>query len=287
MFTLLAAAVALAAPVPKPANVELKWRFAKGDTFYVKTEMENSAAVNLGGGGGGAAQTTVTGVAYLYQMTVTAADEKQTTVEVEFLSCQAGTTAGGGLGGGGLKLSDEPTVVGKKVTLTLDPSNKVTKLDGADKLGGVGGVAAGLLGEEYLRHNLDDLIRAVPGKTLGKGDTWTGESEVKMSEEFVMKRTDRGSVAGTEDGFTKLEVETENAMSGGQKGATFDLKGEKGKRTILFDPKAGRVRKVTEEYSMAGTIGVGGGGGAAQNIQMTMTLKATITVSDDKPKGEK
>lgn len=286
MFTAVAVAIALAAPVPKPANADLKWRFAKGDTVYVKTTMESSAALNLGGGGGGgvAPQATSSGAEYLLKLTVTAADEKATTLELEFVSCKTGTD----VGGGGLKLNDEPNVTGKKVTATLDKANKVTKLDGADKLAGPG-AAGGLLGEEYLRYNLEDLIRAVPGKPLGKNDTWTGEEEFALMEGVAIKRSDRGSVAGTEDGYTKLEVETEHTMSGGQKnaGVTMDLKGEKGKRTVLFDPKAGRVRKVTEVYSMAGTVGIGGGGGAAQNIQMTMTMKATITVTDDKPKDDK
>jgi hypothetical protein len=283
MFTLLTAAVALAAPVPKPANAELKWRFAKGDTVYVKTEIENVANINAGGGGGAAVQGTASGAEYEYKLTVTAADEKGATLEVEFLACKSGNAAGLV----GVKMEDQKGVVGKKVTVTLDPANKVTKLDGADKLGGPG-MAGGMLGEEYLKYNLDDLIRAVPGKPLGKNDTWTGEEEFAMTEGIAMKRSDRGSVAGTEDGLTKLEVETDHTMSGGPKngGVTMDLKGEKGKRTILFDPKAGRVRKVTEEYSMAGTVGIGGGGGAAQNIQMSMTLKATITVSDDKPKDK-
>jgi hypothetical protein len=285
VLTLLAAAVALAAPVPKATSAELKWRFHKGDTCYVKAEIENVASLNAGGGGGGGAvQGTESGAEYVYKLTVTADDEKGATLELEFLSCKAGTSAGGG---GGLKLADEPGVPGKKVTVTLDKANKVTKLDGAGKLGGPG-VAAGLLAEEYLKHNLDDLIRAVPGKPLGKGDTFTAEAEATLAEDMVMKRTDRGTVAGTEDGFTRLEVETEQAMTGGQKnGITMDLKGDKGKRTVLFDPKAGRVRKVTEEYTMAGTVGIGGGGGAAQNIQMSMTLKATVTVTDDPPKGEK
>jgi hypothetical protein len=56
---------------------------------------------------------------------------------------------------------------------------------------------------------------------------------------------------------------------------------------VLFDGKAGRVRKLTEEYTMGGTIDVGGGGANGQTIQLTMGMKSTITVSDTEPKDGK
>lgn len=288
MFTTLALAAALAAPVPKAAAPDLKWKFTKGDTVYVKTVTENTSSVTGGGGVGAQAHTSLG--EWVYKLTVLAAGEKETTLEMEFISAKSGSNAGGGVVA---KLDDVAGVAGKKATFTLDKDHKVTKAEGADKLANAAaGVAAGLMGEDYLKHTLEDLVRAVPGKPLGKGEAWTGEGTSPLSDGIIYKRTDRGTVAGTEDGLTKLEVETDNAMTGGPKGGglTLDLKGDKGKRTVLFDPKAGRVRKVTEEYTVSGSINIGGGGGgggAPPNLTLNLSMKATVTVSDELPKGEK
>ena len=286
MFTTLAVAVAvaLAAPVPKATAPDLKWRFAKGDTFYVSAGMETSVAAN-GLPGGGAAQQNTSVAEYSYKVTVASADEKGTTLELEFLSCKSGN------GGNGVaaKLAEEPKMVGTKLTFTLDATNKVTKSEGKVN------AADGLFSSEYLQSHVQDLFRAVPGKPLGKGDTWKGEEEFELTEGMVNKRTDRGTVGGTEDGLTKLEVETANAMVGGPKGGgiNYNLTGDKGKRTVLFDANAGRVRKLTEEYTVAGLItignlgGGGGGGGPPPNITLSMTMKSNVTVSDKEPKPAK
>jgi hypothetical protein len=281
MFTTLALAAALAAPVPKTTAADLKWKFAKGDTFYVTSDVENTASV-VAGGPGVAAQANTSAARFVYKAVVTTAGDKETTVELEFLSASNGT----GVAGAAAKLADTPGVAGKKVTFTLDKDHKVTRSVGADTLPNVGG---GILGNDYLKHNVEDLIRAVPGKPLAKGGTWTGEQESPLADGVVYKRADRGTVTGTEDGLVKLEVETDNVMTGGPKGGgvVFDLKGDKGKRTVLFDGKAGRVRKVSEEYAVAGTIGLGGGGGGGQNLQLSITMKATVSVSDTEPKDGK
>ncbi len=278
-LALLVASAAVAAPVPKNPSPELKWKFAKGDTFYVTSTLDAAAAIN---GGPGNVQQSLTASVYTYKATVTAADDMGSTLEVEFLSCKTGS----GVAGAAVKMADQAGVAGKKLTLALDPTNKVTKADGVADLGNVGG----MLGGEFMQGQMQDLLRAVPGKTLTKGDTWNGEEEQAMGQEMVMKRTDRGTVAGTDDGLTKLEVETDNAMSGGPKGGpALDLKGEKGKRVVLFDAKAGRVRKVEENYTVAGNLdlGNGGGGGAPPAINVTLTFKMTTTVSDKEPKEEK
>jgi hypothetical protein len=54
---------------------------------------------------------------------------------------------------------------------------------------------------------------------------------------------------------------------------------------VLFDGKAGRVRKLDESYTVAGNVDIGGQGGQA--IQISMTMTATVTVSDEKPKDGK
>lgn len=274
MFATLALAAALAAPVPKASAPDLKWKLVKGDTFYVTTSTESAVTVN--GGPGVGAQANTSAAVFTYKATVATADEKGATLDVEFLSCKSGTGAGGGV-----KLDDQKDVIGKKMAFTLDAAHKVTKADGVVGLGNAGG----LFSAEYVQSHVQDLMRAVPGKPLGKGEAWKGEEELPLTDGVALKRTDNGTVAGTEDGLTKLEVDTSNTMTGGKGGIKFDLKGDKGKRTVLFDPKGGRVRKLDENYTVTGSVDIGGGGGQA--IQLNMTMKATVTVSDEKPNDGK
>lgn len=280
MFTTLALAVALAAPVPKQTGAELKWKFAKGDTFYVVSEHEAKMTVNLGGAG----QNVTTSSSLTYKVTVKDDDPKAAVLEVEFVSIAAKVD-----GGGAAPPAKQEDLAGKTLTFTLDADHKATKVDGAEevvKAAGGGGLNGFFQGADAMKHFLDDLVRAVPGKSLGKGDTWTTELLQALGEGVSMARTEKGAFAGGEGGLTKLTADVDRVMEWtGNTPISLKMKGEKGKRTVLFDPKARRVRRVADEYTMAGDGTVGGGGGG-QAISMSMEVKATITVSDDKPKGK-
>lgn len=283
MFITLALSVALTAPVPKGVSTELKWKFAKGGTFYVTYEHEGTAKVD--GLNGTVATTNWSMVTVIYKMTVTTVDEKGVTLEMEFLSAKG---ASGTAGNKPADLDDQPAVVGKKVTLTLDKDHNVTKAVGADEVAAVGGPVGDMYKNDSLKLAIKRMVRSVPGKTLGKGDKWTEKDEWKLPDGMSAKSTDRGTVVGTEDGLTKLEVESDQVWSGdnvgGQKVA-IQLKGDKGKRAVLFDVKAGRVRKVEDAIELVGTIILGGCD--TQTINITAALKVTVTVSDTEPKATK
>jgi hypothetical protein len=282
--TLLLASLALSAPVPKAAAPDLKWRFAKGDTFYVKYEQEATSTVN-GAGAGGQANTSVT--AFVYKFVVTSAKPDETVLELTFESCKTGHAQAGQAA----KLAEEQNVAGKVVTFTLDGKLKVTKVDGAAELAKAApGAASGMLNEDYLKYNLTTLLTAVPGKPLGKGEKWDAETDQAMTQGLTVKKTMRGTVDGFTDGVAKLTVESDHAwtgspQAGGGPGAAnlqYDLRGEKGQTTVLFDTKAGRLKKWEEAYTIGGGIDLGGG----QKLNLTAAMKTTVTVSDEKPKDE-
>lgn len=262
MIPTMLAALALSAPVPKDLPTELKWKFNKGDVFYLTWEDESTGA------------PTSSATAFLFKLSVPAADEKETKLEAEFVSYKSGTATDGKE----IKMADETKVVGKKVTFTLDATQAITKTDNSD----LGVAAVGNLREETLASMMDFLLRAVPGKKLGKGEVWVGEQEKILTSGISYKRADRGTVGDTEKGLTKLEVESDYSWNGKEVGLAVNLKAEKGKRTVLFEGKSGRVRKVQEEYTVTGTVSGGG-----QTRELTGLCKTTVTVTDDKPKGEK
>lgn len=267
MFPALLAACALAAPAPKFAP-ELKWRFAKGDIFYVTRELETTTTQKLAPQ---AAPSTSAGVMlFVYQLTVTTADQKETVVELEFLTAESGNDRAG--------LVELRGLAGKKVTLTLNPAHTVSKAEGAGPDG-----TGKLIEEGTLTHLVNDLFRAVPGKSVAQGAKWSDDQEGPVMNEVTAKRTFNGTVGEPVGGLVRLEAESEQTWTGG-KGYTVNMKGEKGTRTVLFDSKAGRVRKVTDEFTLTGKYEFGNG--EANAIHTTSRHTLTYTVTDEKPKAK-
>jgi hypothetical protein len=287
MTALLLASLALAAPVPKAPSPELKWRFKKGDVFYVQYEQEANSTVN-GGGVGVAAQGSVSATTVVYKFTVTTAADAETVLELECVSAQVGH----GIGGAAVKKDDIKGVAGKTVTVTLDAKQTLTKVTGGAELAKAGGLAEQFLSEDGLKHTLADLLTTVPGKAMGKGEKWSVETASVMTLGLTEKKESRGVVDGITDGVAKLTVEvdrtwagTANAGGGGPgPGITYSLKSEKGEATVWFDTRTGRLQKREETYTMTGGINVGGAGGAAQQINLSASVKGTVTVSDKPPK---
>lgn len=275
MFTALALTAALAAPVPKAEPPLVSWRLAKGDTFYLTYQCESlSEPVGLGMVPGAASAARL-----VANLTVTAAGDKGVTLELEVVSFATGRDA---FREKPAKLTDHPKAVGKKATLTLDRGLKVKQVESDQELATAeGGFGSGLLADHSLQALVSDLTQALPNKRLAKGDTWEGASEYPLGEFATAALTARGSVADlTGDGIT-LAVECDRKTTG-KEPVVLDSRSEKGKRTVVFDPKAGRVRKMTDEYASEAVSGFDG-----REFRVRAKTSSSVTVTDDKPKDAK
>ncbi len=275
MFTALAVAAALAAPVPKAGDPMVAWRLAKGDTFYLTYECESlTEPIGLG-----LVPSSASAGRLVAKMNVTAAGDKGVSLEMEVVEFATGRVA---FKKNPEKPSDHPKAVGKKAAFTLDRALAVVRVESDKELATAdGGFGSGPLADASLQALVSDLTLALPNKRLAKGDTWEGASEYPLGGYATAVLTARGTVTAAADGRVTLSVECDRRTTG--KGpAVLDETSEKGKRTVEFDPKAGRLRKLTDEYTSEGVRGF-------DDRKFTVKTKtfSSVTVTDDKPKGAK
>jgi len=271
----LVVAFTLTAPVPKSLVPALQWRLAKGDSFYVTCEDETASEAT----GFVPIPSEITVTKLVYKLTVTAADDKSTRAVIEVVSFSSGQITAGN---GPPELTEYKNAARLKVTFAFDREWKVkeTKID-PDPSTADGNFSIGELQPEYLPDRFTEYLRAMPGKRLDKGDTWKSELVHPDNGDVTYSQVDRGTVTDVTADRITLAIECDRTTKG--KGPdSLELKSENGKRTVEFDPKAGRMRKLTDEYTLDGEFGMAG-----QRIQIKNTRKAAVAVTDEKPKGGK
>jgi hypothetical protein len=277
MFPTLLAAVALSAPVPKAAPIDLNWKFTKGDVFYVTHRERVATTAELGNG---LKIDAVITTELAYQLKVTATDAKRTELRLTFLSGKKGANDNRGV----IVTEDIPDLADRTVVVHLDATHAITSVEDADDPNGEL-KAFGFVQERSVRARLTELLAAAPGKV--EAGTWAAEREDEPTEGLRVKRSDRGKVADTTDGLTTLAVSFDVEVNDGLPGSSaYRLSGTGQSRKVGFDTRMSRVRKVTETCELSGTVedcGVGG----KETIPVTQKRTTTITVSDDKPKARK
>ena len=249
----------LLAPVPKDLEAQIKWRLAKGDVFYVS--MDDRSSGTLTARAGGMAQPpekSDTETAAVYKYEVLAADGGKRVVKVTIVSFRAALAMNG-------KSIDAPKLEadGATLTLTLDEQYAVTKTEGykeyAEKIGGAASATLGGDTEKGVVEGLRQVFAVVPPKGVSGGAKWEQKASYPLGGMGSLNRT--------------------------AKCAAADLKAEKCKGTVTFDPKRGRLVASTEVIPFAGTMNMKVGD-TPIDVTMEMTVTRTLTVTDAPPKAK-
>lgn len=297
--TLLLLPAILLAPVPKDLDAQIKWKLAKGDVFYVTTEDRSAGTVELKQGpGGGAAMKQRSDARAVCKYEVLAATGTERVVKVTYLSYAM--TIG---------IGDQPgtetsvDVNGASVTLTLDAQFHVTKTEGAKEfiakfganLGGAG--FGGAATEKGMAEGLRQVFAVVPPKGVNGGAKWDQKSVLPMGQLGRLTRTAKCTAADLRDGTGHVviatvadyawaaptEEEKKDIPAGNPAVITSaDIKADKCKGTVTFDPKRGRLVSSTEEVPLSGTLSLKLGETALE-VTTEMTSTRTLTVSDKPP----
>lgn len=284
MLPTLLAAVALSAPVPKAPPIDLSWKFTKGDVFYVTHEFREEishSAVNTPK----LTRTRTETETVVYQVTVSATDDKKRVLQVKFLHGDESDSEEG----------DKPTAIeglaDRTTTITLDKSGRITAVEPTAKRDGGRTPADELLSESNLRIRLNTLLRAIPGESLKQAETWKADSEdsPNQSPSYVtcIRRNVSGKVGETVDGVTRLtaDVSTIYTTHHGET-ESMRLTDESGKQTVIFDAARGRVRSVEETCALDGLLHTDLFG-AEDKVRTILKQTTKITVTDEKPKAKK
>lgn len=294
--TLLLLPAILLAPVPKDLDAQIKWKLAKGDVFYVATEDKASGTVEVKQLGQTLKQQSESRGVCKYE--VLAASGTERVVKVTYLSYSAEIGVNGQP-----QAAPAVDVNGATVTLTLDAQYNVTKSEGAKEfaakfganLGGAG--FGGAATEKGLAEGLRQVFAVVPPKGVNGGAKWDQKSVLPMGQLGRLTRTAKCTAAELRDGTGHVviatvaeyawaaptEEEAKDVPAGNPAVITSaDLKAEKCKGTVTFDPKRGRLVSSTEEVPLTGTMSLKVGE-MTIDVVMNVTTTRTLTVSDKPP----
>jgi hypothetical protein len=286
-----AAVVGLVALVAGGASaadpVALRWKLAKGDTFYVRTVNEMQQTIGVLGQNMEQNQTS-TSVARFKVLDATAdggLTVEQTITKVDIV----GNLPGAADQAGKMK--------GATLTFTLDKDYKVTKVDGYDKyieqISGGNDQAAQVVkaatSEETLKVSVEDMLNPGPGKPVAPGDKWTRETKLPLGPLGTFAVNARYTLDGVDAGAAKVSYDADATFTAGKGGDGLpfqitkgEMKADKYTGTMTFDTAAGRLKESSQNVKLGGALTVSAMG---QEIELTFqqTLKVTSSVTATDP----
>lgn len=266
--------------------VALRWKLAKGDTFFVRTVNEMQQTVGVLGQNMEQNQTS-TSVA---RFKVTDAADGGLTLEQTITKVDiVGNLPGAADQAGKMK--------GATLTFKLDKEYKVTEVAGYDKyleqISGGNDEAAKVLraatSEEALKVTVEDLLNPGPGKPVAPGDKWARETKLPLGPLGNFAVNARYTLDGVDGGAAKVSYDADASFTPGKGGDGLpfqitkgELKADKYTGSLVFDAAAGRLKESSQNVKLGGSLTVSAMG---QEIELTFqqTLKVTGTVTATDP----
>jgi hypothetical protein len=283
-MTHLVAGLALAIAFAGGDEATLRWKLAKADTFYARTATEMKQTVGFAGQSMDQEQTQ----AIVQRYKVLDAGDKGTVLEQTVVRADIR---------GNLPMAEglAERMKGLTLTYTLDPKGKVTKVEGyekyIEKLAGddenLKKLFQATMTEEALKMGVQDLFGFVPDKPVKPGDAWKREYKMSLGPIGQFAMTGNYKYAGPADGLEKVTYTADAKFTppeaGGGGGLPFaitkgELKADKFEGTLLFDPKAGRLKEGRTDAKFGGKL-TASVNEMEVEIEFTQTQKVVTTVS--------
>ena len=254
--------VLLFAAVPCQAQTKLEWLFKDGETVFAERIYTQKQSVE------------VKNKLFNQERTktwVTAITVKEKTAAGYVLDLKVESVAFKSTGPpvpGGFDDKMAAKMKGTQFTATINPQGKVLKFEGydafiqklAEKKTEVEKVLRGVLSEEGVREDVEEIFSFLPDKAVQKGDKWKREAvdpvppfgSFRSVFDYVCEGDDEGLVTiGYSIKMTYKAPSGDGDLFRVVKGG---LKGEEGKGTFVFDSKKGRLVSGEKSVQVRGDL---------------------------------
>jgi hypothetical protein len=281
----LALLVALTA-APAQGQTNFKWKFKKGDTFYVKEEGKQTLTASFAG----TDQTMNIVQTIAAKYTVKDIKDKNVILEQEIVEMKLEGIPGIG--------ENVPKTKGAKLTVTLNEAGEAIKVEGlADlvKKASDGkemekAVLEAMFSEDILKQNFTALFGFGPGKAVEKGESWKKSQKAAMGPMGSLTINQSFKYEGSEKDGEKISTTATIKFAppqGKQPNSPIqvtrgDIKGEEYKQDMYFDAKAGRLTRIDSKMKFSGNLTVSLGGMEA-SIELKGDATSTTKVTDKPP----
>jgi hypothetical protein len=286
--------IGLALAIPAAAQVNLGWKFAEGDTFFVEEKIDGKTTVAVKGVKAVEEQSQRRVSRFL----VKSVSRDDIVVEQRILEWKSTVTGGSGGDQDDSKLMED---ICKDLvfTLHLSATGSVTRFDGSkafvDKLSELNSAEAKMLKavavEDLLRAPLMQIFEIVPGVPAKSGQNWQRGSEVSMGPMGNFKLATTFTYTGFKDGAERISTRATfsfqpskvDAGALGLKIQKLDLTTKEATGLVVFDNVKGRLVLREMNLPVAGTMVVERLDEQIE-VQFDGLEKRTIRMMDKRPK---
>jgi hypothetical protein len=312
-------AVVLTIAVGAPAfgqEVDIKWKFEKGKTFYQEMTTESKQTMKVMGIEINQNQKQT----FFFSWTPDSQDEKDKSwrikqriegvqIDLQISGTQIAYDSFKDAAATNNPLADFfKALIGAEFILTVGPDMKVTKVEGKDeflkKLTNVNQqmepLLKQILSEDALKQMSDPAFAMVPDKPVKAGDTWKRTSRLNMGPigtyESTMTYTFEGMDEKEKD-LARIKVATElkfvppAAAAGAAATLPFkivsaDLKTKDATGTILFNVAQGRLHSSDLSLTLDGKISIDVSGMTSE-VELNQKQTTKVKTLDSLPKTDK
>jgi hypothetical protein len=302
-FGLLVAVLLCAPARAQDGKLELRLRLKQGETYRVRTTVDQRINQTTGPNQQATEQTIGLGYSVAVKEVDGAGNMKVTTRYDSILFRQKGPS-------GAVEYDSQAegkqvppaakafaALTGLEYGATLTPTGQVKAVEGLDAMlaemvrklelpdgptkAAVQKVLAEQFGEDAMKRNVQSLFALYPEQPVAVGDSW--QRKVVVTRGFPVIIEGAYTLKGRQDGIATVEVkaalspnEAAGAVDLGTGKMSYDLKGEQS-GTVQIEESTGWTRSLATEQLVSGTIRFQGAGGAAE-VTSPITIQEKVTL---------
>jgi hypothetical protein len=268
------------------AEEALTWKFKEGETIYIETVNTQKQTVTTAG----KKQVQDLDITSVNRFTVKKTDKDGTVLEqkIESINLKSNPPLP-------TELSKLNALKGSTLTVTLDPTGKVTKLEGYEQMirsavpsanDPVGRMIQVVMSEQSVKQALNETFNFLPAKPANKGDTWKRESTVPLGPFGTITTENNYTYQGPGKDGDEIAVKPTVSYTPPKAAestlpfqiAKGELKMDSAQGTIVFDNKAGKLVRQDLTFTVKGTLTIEAGGKeTALELQLEQKIQTRLT----------